>query len=99
MLELPQATQLGGTETAVFFLPVVERRIADAQFPADLFDADSQLRLLQGKGDLLLSEFASLHDIIPVSHGENHARNSNLKRDYLLGSGQDTVKMVYLINS
>ena len=26
-----------------------------------------------------------------VSYGENHARNSNLKWDYLLGYGQDTV--------
>jgi len=43
----------------------VERRIADAHLPPDLFNGRTKLGLLHGKRTRLLGKFASLHVLIP----------------------------------
>jgi hypothetical protein len=67
-----------------------------AQMNSDVRDTDSErltpkraalpfVGLLQGESDLLFAKLALLHDMTPVSSSKNHAGNSRLERDYLLG--------------
>ena len=72
--ELPQSAQLRWAQAAVPLASLVERRIADAQLAADLIDLRAQLHLLEGIGNLLLSDSALLHNMIPFSISEKSCR-------------------------
>ena len=48
-------------------LPVVERRIGNAQLPTHLDHAGPSFGLAQGKGDLLLGKLGLFHDKILLS--------------------------------
>ncbi len=86
--ELTQASQLGGAEAAVLFLPVVERGLADTHFAADFSDFGAALGLAQGIDDLGFGELGFLHGH-PVLFGEDTDRRvSTLHWSSFLGGGQ-----------
>lgn len=64
----------------VLLLPVLERRFADTQLAAHLFDLRAQLRLLERERDLRLGELARLRGMSSVSNRENHAGFSTSQR-------------------
>src|SRR5262245_14590063 len=64
--QLLQPTQLRGVQAAVLRFPVVERRLADAEFANELRDLDAGLRLLQHSDDLFFTESGLLHKSSPV---------------------------------
>lgn len=50
-------------------------RVADAHLSTELLDADTELGLLKCKRDLLVSELASLHDMLPARVGPSSCRS------------------------
>jgi hypothetical protein len=85
LFQLPQAPQFRWAQPTILLLPIVERRIADTQLPADLFNRRAKLSLLQRKRYLLFGKLASLHVMTPFSQGKKSCRNSTFKRYDLLG--------------
>src|SRR5262249_59863602 len=65
VLELLHTTQLAGAKPAIQLLPAIERLLGNPHPPDDLGHRRSRLRLLQGKGNLLLGKPALLHGFAP----------------------------------
>src|SRR5690606_32675680 len=61
LFELPQPAQLTHAQVRELPLPDAERRLADAQLPADIAHRCPALRLADGVGDLLFRILRPLH--------------------------------------
>jgi hypothetical protein len=73
--ELAQPTQLRWPHACVLLAPHIEGRIAYAHLAAHLLDAGAQFRLLERKGNLILSELALLHDMLLARFGPSSCRS------------------------
>jgi len=73
--ELAQPTQFGRPHTRILLAPHVEGCVADAHLAAYLLNTGAQFRLLQRKGDLILCEFALLHDMLLAHNGPSSCRS------------------------
>jgi hypothetical protein len=67
-----------------------KRRLAVAHLATDLLDAGTQLSLFEGKSDLLVGEFALLHNILLSIQGVHHEGSLCNERLGVLGQGQHT---------
>ena len=61
LTELAQLEDLAHAEVGVFLLPDVERRLADAELPADIRHRDAAFGLPQRISTLLIGESQALH--------------------------------------
>lgn len=70
VLQLPHTAEFAHPQMREFLLPLVERRLADPQLPADVGGRAAALRLPQRVGDLFLRKLRALHRSLPFLVGD-----------------------------
>ena len=73
--ELAESSDFIDAQVRMLLLPGVERRLADAQRPADIANRRPSLGLAQGIGHLFLGELRALHWSHPFPFGDPRRRH------------------------